>query len=287
MWEPSALYDFYVAALRASVQLAVVLSLLVSADRVLNVLKFACIKLRAKLTGRLPQDAWFRAPLPKAPEEYPLVSGWAAGGSARLAALGSAGAASAPAWPGCQPMPQAAGRSSAGWSGAGRPALLLDCAPRKRGMPRGAPLAPPRQLAERSVARPAAARCWVQVAVQLPMFNERAVCQAIIDCCAELEWPAQRLKIQVRRRGGWGVGGGSACGRCCCCWGLCLPCFGSPASSSQPAQRRLPCCPALSLPCPRCPCHAPCSFSPSALLSLPRSLSSTQPLPCPTSSLPP
>ncbi|EFN51937.1 hypothetical protein CHLNCDRAFT_139598 [Chlorella variabilis] len=107
MWEPSALYDFYVAALRASVQLAVVLSLLVSADRVLNVLKFACIKLRAKLTGRLPQDAWFRAPLPKAPEEYPLV------------------------------------------------------------------------------------------AVQLPMFNERAVCQAIIDCCAELEWPAQRLKIQV------------------------------------------------------------------------------------------
>jgi hypothetical protein len=30
------------------------------------------------------------------------------------------------------------------------------------------------------------------------MFNERAVCQAIIDCCAELEWPAQRLKIQVR-----------------------------------------------------------------------------------------
>lgn len=36
-----------------------------------------------------------------------------------------------------------------------------------------------------------------QVAVQLPMFNERAVCQAIIDCCAELEWPAERLKIQV------------------------------------------------------------------------------------------
>ena len=42
----------------------------------------------------------------------------------------------------------------------------------------------------------------LQVAVQLPMFNERAVCQAIIDCCAELEWPAQRLKIQV---GGWGL----------------------------------------------------------------------------------
>lgn len=36
-----------------------------------------------------------------------------------------------------------------------------------------------------------------QVAIQLPMFNERAVCQAIIDCCAELHWPPQRLKIQV------------------------------------------------------------------------------------------
>lgn len=37
----------------------------------------------------------------------------------------------------------------------------------------------------------------LQVAIQLPMFNERAVCQAIIDCCAELHWPPQRLKIQV------------------------------------------------------------------------------------------
>lgn len=37
----------------------------------------------------------------------------------------------------------------------------------------------------------------VQVAIQLPMFNERAVCQAIIDCCCDMEWPATRLKIQV------------------------------------------------------------------------------------------
>lgn len=29
------------------------------------------------------------------------------------------------------------------------------------------------------------------------MFNERAVCQAIIDCCCELHWPASRLRIQV------------------------------------------------------------------------------------------
>jgi hypothetical protein len=51
----------------------VVLSLLVSADRVLNVLKFGFIKLRAKLTGRLPQDSWSRAPLPSSPHDFPMV----------------------------------------------------------------------------------------------------------------------------------------------------------------------------------------------------------------------
>jgi beta-mannan synthase len=35
------------------------------------------------------------------------------------------------------------------------------------------------------------------VAVQLPMFNERAVCQAIIDSACEQAWPRNRLKIQV------------------------------------------------------------------------------------------
>ena len=39
---------------------------------------------------------------------------------------------------------------------------------------------------------------YPKIAVQLPMFNERAVCQAIIDAACELQWPAQRLKIQVR-----------------------------------------------------------------------------------------
>ncbi|KAI3430675.1 hypothetical protein D9Q98_005265 [Chlorella vulgaris] len=107
MWMPSSYYAFYVAALGAAVQLAVVLSLLVSADRVLNVLKYIVIKARAKVTGRQPKDSWACEALPKEVEAYPLV------------------------------------------------------------------------------------------AVQLPMFNERAVCQAIIDCCAELEWPASRLKIQV------------------------------------------------------------------------------------------
>lgn len=38
---------------------------------------------------------------------------------------------------------------------------------------------------------------WPRVAVQLPMFNERAVCQAIIDCACMLTWPASRLVVQV------------------------------------------------------------------------------------------
>lgn len=74
MWAPSTLYELYVAALGASVHLAVALSLLVSADRVLNVLKFAFICMRSKLTGRLPKDAWVCEPLPKDPDAYPRVS---------------------------------------------------------------------------------------------------------------------------------------------------------------------------------------------------------------------
>lgn len=38
-----------------------------------------------------------------------------------------------------------------------------------------------------------------QVAVQLPMFNERAVCQAIIDSACEMAWPRERFCVQVRR----------------------------------------------------------------------------------------
>ena len=38
---------------------------------------------------------------------------------------------------------------------------------------------------------------YPRVAVQLPMFNERAVCQAIIDSACELSWPRERFKVQV------------------------------------------------------------------------------------------
>ena len=39
---------------------------------------------------------------------------------------------------------------------------------------------------------------YPKVAVQLPMFNERAVCRAIIDSACEMHWPHSRLKVQVR-----------------------------------------------------------------------------------------
>lgn len=71
---PPAAAAFYLAALAWAVRLAVALSLLVSADRVLNVLKYAFIRLRARVTGRLPKDAWAYAALPDNPKEYPLVS---------------------------------------------------------------------------------------------------------------------------------------------------------------------------------------------------------------------
>lgn len=29
------------------------------------------------------------------------------------------------------------------------------------------------------------------------MFNERAVCQAVIDCCCEMDWPSSSLYIQI------------------------------------------------------------------------------------------
>lgn len=41
---------------------------------------------------------------------------------------------------------------------------------------------------------------YPMVAIQLPMFNERAVCQAIIDSACEQHWPSSRLKVQVGLR---------------------------------------------------------------------------------------
>ncbi len=41
---------------------------------------------------------------------------------------------------------------------------------------------------------------YPRVAVQLPMFNEKAVCQAIIDSACELAWPRERFCVQARSR---------------------------------------------------------------------------------------
>lgn len=36
-----------------------------------------------------------------------------------------------------------------------------------------------------------------KVAIQLPMFNEAAVCQGVIDACCSQSWPASKLRVQV------------------------------------------------------------------------------------------
>lgn len=66
-------YAIYLAALRFLINAAIFLSLLVSADRLINITKFALIKLRAHFTGRLPQEAWNFATLPNDPAAYPKV----------------------------------------------------------------------------------------------------------------------------------------------------------------------------------------------------------------------
>ncbi|MEZ4832965.1 MAG: glycosyltransferase [Caldilineaceae bacterium] len=38
---------------------------------------------------------------------------------------------------------------------------------------------------------------WPRVTVQLPIFNEQFVVERLIDACAQLDYPADRLQIQV------------------------------------------------------------------------------------------
>ena len=70
----ASVYDVYVLLLQGCINLAVVLSLLVSVDRVLNVSKFAYTKAKARLTGRRPQEAWYFKPLPEQDSQHPKVS---------------------------------------------------------------------------------------------------------------------------------------------------------------------------------------------------------------------
>jgi cellulose synthase/poly-beta-1,6-N-acetylglucosamine synthase-like glycosyltransferase len=44
---------------------------------------------------------------------------------------------------------------------------------------------------------PAAPAAWPAVTVQLPLYNERHVAERLIDACARLDYPADKLEIQV------------------------------------------------------------------------------------------
>ena len=68
-----AYYSIWVSFLTFIVHVFTCLSLLVSADRILNVLKYCLVRGKAKLTGRLPQHSWNFKPLPEDPHEFPKV----------------------------------------------------------------------------------------------------------------------------------------------------------------------------------------------------------------------
>lgn len=44
---------------------------------------------------------------------------------------------------------------------------------------------------------PEAPKRWPRVTVQIPLYNEQHVAKRIIDACAQLEYPADRLEVQV------------------------------------------------------------------------------------------
>ncbi|GJP44633.1 hypothetical protein CLOM_g4000 [Closterium sp. NIES-68] len=43
----------------------------------------------------------------------------------------------------------------------------------------------------------ACSQAFPKVVVQIPMFNEKEVCEQVIDACCNLIWPSDRLYIQV------------------------------------------------------------------------------------------
>lgn len=108
----SSVYDGYIVVLEAIISLAVALSVLISIDRLLHVIKYVFLKLKSRLFGKRPESKWRFQPFPD-PVQYPHL--------------------------------------------------------------------------------------YPNVAVQLPMFNERAVCQAVIDHTCQLRWPRNKLTIQVRQ----------------------------------------------------------------------------------------
>ncbi|MCB0132205.1 MAG: hypothetical protein KDD78_15200, partial [Caldilineaceae bacterium] len=54
-----------------------------------------------------------------------------------------------------------------------------------------------RQAAPHVHRLPQNSAAWPHVTVQLPIFNERHVVERLIDACARLDYPADKLQIQV------------------------------------------------------------------------------------------
>jgi hypothetical protein len=67
-------YGVYVVVLQVLISLFVVLSTLVSLDRVLCIAKYLFTKAKSLVTGKLPQHAWNFRPLPNDPANYPSVA---------------------------------------------------------------------------------------------------------------------------------------------------------------------------------------------------------------------
>ena len=69
-------YELYVALLDALISVAVALSVVVSLDRVFHVMKYVQLKLRARVTGRKPEEYYqFNAlPDPVRPTLDPLLT---------------------------------------------------------------------------------------------------------------------------------------------------------------------------------------------------------------------
>jgi hypothetical protein len=71
-------YSIWVSILTGLVHVFTLLSLLVSADRILNVIKYCFIRARSRLTGHIPQHDWNFKPLSEDPHEFPKVRALAA-----------------------------------------------------------------------------------------------------------------------------------------------------------------------------------------------------------------
>jgi hypothetical protein len=151
-------YVLYISVLRGAIALAVFLSILVSLDRLYKVWVYAKVSLRWYLTGHKPEHDY-------QPRKLPDPAHHAASYPKVISASGPGIIDVSLQVSGCfaaVPTPCCVLLVGRGILGHFNQALLCS-----------------------------------QVAVQLPMFNERAVCQSIIDSACELAWPRERFCVQV------------------------------------------------------------------------------------------